>query len=531
MLDNFGVSAPPPSKKAGRYRDVRAHTNASRLAQNTVANFAGQVIITLLAFFSTPYITRKLGANEYGALSLLMSYLFAFSLLNLGINASLIKYLAELLPKNRVNEMQQYLSTSLTVLVGIGAATAVLVFVLSGSIVHYCFKGPANLVPSTVLALRIASMAFVLQFLIQVVSSIPAAVQRFEIINLVRAGSEVLRIIVTVVLLALGFGLPSLMAVVLFASLCTCLAYALASRRLMPNLSFVPGLSSRHLRSLVGHSKYVLLVNISNQFVGTADSLLIGAFLPVANVAYYAISYTLAQRLWAFVGNLISVVFPAASAFTGAQRQDQVRELYLRGMKVVATAASFPALALCLFSRPFLLYWLGSDYANHGDIVLSLLALGFLVNSFSFVPYQVLQSTYYASTAAKGAVAYGVLNLALFTILIPRFGIVGASVGFLSAQILFVPWFISKSNRLLDIKWSTLFSRSYARVFLAAALACSTCWLLRGMVNSFVALALIVIAGLFVYLVLVAAVVLDASESNACRVMFQRWMTFLPIRV
>jgi O-antigen/teichoic acid export membrane protein len=500
------------------------------LVQNTASNFAGQVIITLLAFFSTPYITHKLGASQYGALSLLMTYLFAFSLLNLGMNASLVKYLAELLPKNHTREMQQYLSTSLTVLVGIGAGIAGLVFVLAGTIVRHCFKGSAGLAPSTVLALRIASVAFILQFLIQVASSVPAAAQRFEIINLVRAGSEALRIIVTVVLLFLGFGLPSLMAVVIFASLCACLAYGLASKRLMPALRLRPGFSSRHFRSLLGHSRYVLVVNLSNQLVGTMDSFLIGAFLPIANVAYYVISYTLAQRLWTFVGNLISVVFPAASAFSGAERQDRVRELYLRGMKVAAAAGCFPALALCLFSRSFLLYWLGPDYAKEGAVVLSLLALGFLVNSFTYVPYQVLQSTHYADTAAKGAVVYGAVNLTLFVLLIPRFGIVGAAIAFLLGQILFVPWFVRKSNRLLGVRWRALFAASYARVFIAASLACSACWFLRAWVDSLLTLASVITAGLLLYVLLAAMLVLDSKERDTCRALVQRWIAFLPGR-
>src|SRR5258708_21342023 len=100
-----------------------------------------------------------------------MIYLFVFSLLNLGMNASLVKYLAELLPKNQTKEMQGYLSTSLTVLVGIGAVIAIAVFILASTIVRHCFRSPVGFTPSTVFALRIASMAFVLQFLVQVASS------------------------------------------------------------------------------------------------------------------------------------------------------------------------------------------------------------------------------------------------------------------------------------------------------------------------------------------------------------------------
>jgi len=171
------------------------HSTGSRLLQNTVSNVLGQVFIALLTLFSTPYITRKLGATQYGALSLLMTFLFAFSLLNLGINASLVKYMAELMPKGRMEDVQTYFSTSLTVLVGIGAAIGVFVCILAPLIVRSSFKGPEELTESAVLALRIASLAFILQFLTQVLSAVPTAAQRFEIVNLVRAGTEALRIL------------------------------------------------------------------------------------------------------------------------------------------------------------------------------------------------------------------------------------------------------------------------------------------------------------------------------------------------
>ena len=127
-------------ERVGRRPSV-AHSTGSRLLQNTVSNVAGQIFIAVLTLFSTPYITRKLGATQYGALSLLMTYLFAFSLLNLGINASLVKYMAELMPKGRMEEVQKYFSTSLTVLVGIGILIGVFVCTLAPVIVQIWLQG------------------------------------------------------------------------------------------------------------------------------------------------------------------------------------------------------------------------------------------------------------------------------------------------------------------------------------------------------------------------------------------------------
>jgi O-antigen/teichoic acid export membrane protein len=446
-----------------------------------------------------------------------MIYLFTFSLLNFGINASLVKYVAELVLSRRFSDMEKYLGTSLILLGGIGALIAVAGSLFASPIVHQFLNGPPDLVRSNILSLRIASIALVLQFMCQVWSAVPAAVQRFDILNGVRVGSELVRVIGTVTLLHLGFALPALLSVTLFASLCACIGYLVATKSLVPQLPLIPNFSGAHARSLLAHSKYILMGNLSNHVVGTADSMLIGYFLPVSSVAYYTIAYGLGQKLWSLVGNVASVVFPAASALSASEESVHLKELYFRGTKLTAAVACFPALSLCLFSRHFLSFWLGPDYATHSANALSILAIAFLLYSLTHVPCLILQATHYASAAAKAFVKYLLLNLCLFVVLIPTFGIVGAAIAFLIAQSLFVPWFVRLASRLLDIRLTHLIRRCYLPVLgLGAAGGCVE-WLCEPWIHSFARLVLVVSAGLAVYSSLGVFVLLDSYERATIR--------------
>jgi O-antigen/teichoic acid export membrane protein len=444
-------------------------------------------------------------------------------LLNLGINTSLVKYMAELIPQGRSLEIQKYFSTSLTALVGIGFVIGATVYLLAPAIVRTCFKGSAELDSTVVLALRIASMAFVLQFLCQVLSAVPAAAQRFEILNLVRTSFEALRILGTVTSLSLGGGLPSLMVIVLFASFGTCAAYAIAAKKLLPTLKFRVDFSLTYLRSLIRHSKYIVLANASNQAVSTVDNFLIGYFLPASSIAYYAIGYTIAQRLWMFVSNIVSVVFPAASALTRTEQETHLQELYVRGMKTVMAIGFFQAVAVSLFSRPFLLLWLGPEYASQGALTLSVLAIGFLINSFSCVAYQVLQSTHHAAIAARASLVHMILNLTLYVLLIPRFGILGAAFGFLIAQLLFVPWFIGTKNCLLGVGWGRLLRSGFFPALISATLSATVCFTIGPFVLSFFTLIGAVLIGLVVYTAIGIPLILDDKDRAAIRLLFYRW--------
>jgi len=223
-------------------------------------------------------------------------------------------------------------------------------------------------------------------------------------------------------------------------------------------------------------------------------------------------------------------VFPAASAFSGTQEREQLNELYLRGMKLAAAVGAFPAIALAAFSRPFLLLWLGPEYAGEGATVLSILAIGFLLNSLTQVPFQVLQSTRHVDVTSKASMGYAALNLGLFAVLIPSLGIRGAAIAFAASQVLFVPWFIGKANRLLDVGWPVVLRTSYTQVFFATALSTVVCWLVRPWVHTFLTLTVAVALSGVVYLTAVLTLVLEGKERAALLLVMQRGLSLLPRR-
>jgi O-antigen/teichoic acid export membrane protein len=157
--------------------------------------------------------------------------------------------------------------------------------------------------------------------------------------------------------------------------------------------------------------------------------------------------------------------------------------------------------------------------------VLILVALGFLLNSFSFVAYQVWQSTHRVNFAARASLIYSLLNLTAFLVLIPRFGILGAAAGFLISQALFVPWFVHRTNVMLGVRWGELLMSSYLGSFASAGVAGLVCLTLLGLLHSLVSLVVAVGVGTVVYMSLSAVLVLDQRDRDAVRLLLRRWST------
>jgi len=491
------------------------------LVRNVAANFAGQAASVLLVFFSVPYIAHVLGTALYGCLVLLMTYVGALNILNLGINATLVKYVGELLPQGKLAELRGFLGTSLTLFMAGGLLVASTVCAFAPWVARHMLHAPADLQNAIVVSLWLAGGSFMLRSVAQALSSIPLGAQRFDLVNSINAGTEMLRTVGSILILQYSASLEAIMMVTVISDVLSCGAYIVIARRILPGISFRPVFSLPHLRTLLSFSKYVLVCNISARLVNSADNFLVSYFLPIANVAFYGVPYSIGQKLWTLVGNVASVVFPAASAFSATGGSHQLRELYLRGVRATAAVASFPAMAFCIFSRPFLLYWMGPDFAAQSTLVFRLLSIGFLINSLSFVPYLVLQATHFPHITARFAGLYAAINVVLFVVLIPRFGIAGAAAGFVISQLVIVPWQFHVTNRLLGIR-GRVFLQSSLRPVPALALACAVSIASLPLIHSLLQVMVACAAGLFVYAVVAWFTTLDHRERATCLGFLQR---------
>jgi O-antigen/teichoic acid export membrane protein len=128
----------------------------------------------------------------------------------------------------------------------------------------------------------------------------------------------------------------------------------------------------------------------------------------------------------------------------------------------------------------------------------------------------VCQATGHPGISARFAVINALVNLVLFLVFIPRFGIVGAAATFMLTQVIQFPWFVNSADRLLEIRLRTLFVRAYLPVSASLAAACLVCWLLRPLASSLSSLAGIGVVGVATYLLVTSRIVLDERERVTC---------------
>lgn len=156
------------------------------------------------------------------------------------------------------------------------------------------------------------------------------------------------------------------------------------------------------------------------------DLLFLGALRSAQEVGWYGSVYTVMDGAIMLPQSVNGSLGPTISANFGKGDLDTVRRLYRRGLKYLIIAGLFLASVLAVLAHPFVVLVYGGDYAPAVPaLVLLALSMPFVfVRSNSM---EVLDNVDLRDASVKIFVMGLVINVVLNTLLVPRYGHVGAA--------------------------------------------------------------------------------------------------------
>lgn len=482
---------------------VGSASKARIVTRNVGYNFAAQIWFLVLALVTTPYIVRELGVETYGLFALIVSLTGYFAFLDLGLGTATVKYLSEFRGRGDDEAVGKIVGTSVAAYLVLGVAGGAGIALFSSFLAQLLLDLPADQASLARAALFVAAVGFLVNMPLTVFSAIPNALQRMDLANRRSILFGTMSVAGTVVLLWLGYGLVAVLVFNVAVSAAASVSFVLLARRLLPSASFRPRLDLGILRLLAGFGSLKFANQVATQTVYHLDKLLVAVLASVSAVTYYAVPVTVAQRLAALVGNVSAAFLPAASELYGENDRRRFEELYFRSTKLVAVVVLPIGSLLFFFSEPILRFWLGGSFAAQSSVVLKVLAAGYMINSLSAIPAIASDSVGRPRVTTAFSVASAVLNLTLSFLLIPPFGIVGASVAILVNSLLLVPLFVHYVHRnVLQVSSAELTRRSLLRPGAAMVLSWLPMALLASAAGSLLTLLLALALGLAAYLLL-----------------------------
>jgi O-antigen/teichoic acid export membrane protein len=486
-----------------------------RFFANTMVNYVGQGVILVLTFVTAPYTVHHLGPELFGILALVQVTAGFAGLLNLGIGRALTKYVSELYWTADFKAINQLFQTAWTTSIVAGMVGLLILIGPKATIGRLFFRGGPEVNTVVDFAIYVAAVGLFTSMLLEVISALPMALQRFGICNAVNVLTGIVRCLGPVVVLALGYSIRAVLVVVLASNLLGVVVFAVISRNLIPGLNLLPGFSWPAFRKLFSFSLPLLLSSLFALIVARVDRFILAYYMPLAAVTFYTLPYSISEKAAVGINNITSVVFPFTSELHSMGAHDKVHELYLRSTKIMALVTLPITAILLVMPAPILHYWLGPEYASQGAVTLGLLGAATFLIAVSAVPTVTSLGVGNAWMPAAFAFSSSVINLASNFILIPRYGINGAAFASFLSQVLVVPPFVYVVSRMLKCSLWGLFTHGFLRPFLCASVQIAILFAFRGYVNSLLTLGMLCIASVAVYGVLSVFGAITPEERTA----------------
>lgn len=453
------------------------------VARNIIFNFAGQFFLLFLSFITTPIIISFLGTDLFGVLSIVTVVLGYFSLLDLGMGLSVIKYISEYSARDDKKGVQKIIGTALTFYTLVGFIGGVLILILSHQIVSRFLQIPPEIIPTVISVFYISALGFFVNMILTVFTSIPNAMQRMDISNTRNIAVGLLNALGTIVLLFLGYGLAAIVILNIIVSLAVTVVLYLDIKKILPGLSLKLEFDREIFSKFFKFSGYKLIGNTGGQIVFQLDKLILGFFYPISAVTFYTIPTTLIQKAFSLMLNITNAVFPSFSHSFTANDLERSRELYLRMGKLIVFLMAPIMMILFIFADLILLLWLNGEFAQKSALTLRILAAAYFIAALSAPGVVASDASGNPKLPAIFASISAFINIIAAIILIPRWGIEGAAIALLINFLAQVPIFIFIVNKtLMKISSLTFVVKVIARPVFSAILSGIICFFLSNLI-------------------------------------------------
>lgn len=402
-------------------------TSGRLLARNTLINLGGEVFPFLVGLVALPILIHAVGVNRYGIITLSAMVVGYFGLFDFGLGAAATKLIAEAAGSGDRTKVPSLFWTSLLLMFAFGTCGGVLAAAVSPWLVHHLFRISTGLQSGALHAFRL--LAFSLPFVISAGSlrGTLAAFQRFDLINAVRVPMGVFLYIGPLLVLPFSYHLEYLVAVMVAGRLAAWLASLVLCLRLLPELRGNPAFSRIAVLPMLRFGGWVAVSQIVSPIMEYFDRFLIGAMLSMAAVAYYAVPYQVASKLWIVSAAIEGVAF---AGFSSTFRTDPRRTaLIFQRATLWVLFAQFPAvLAIVALAPEALRLWLGAEFARNSAGVLRWIAIGVFLNSLARMPSLILLAAHRPDLTAKIHLAEVPFYCLFLWWILPRYGVEGAAI-------------------------------------------------------------------------------------------------------
>lgn len=405
---------------------VKDYTSQS-IITNTFFSIASKIVPLLIAVICIPIIIKGLGEEKYGALTIALVFIGYFNLFDLGIGRAITKFISERVGKNKDTEIVEIYRTGVRLTFGLGIFGGVLFFLISKPITIYYIKPPQHLLQEILAGLNYLSIGIPFTILINSYRGVLEALHEFKAITFSQIILGVITYLGLIVALQFTTDLGILIGYLSAVKLIHFLIYYGITRAKIPTIEISNSFNKSFATKMLGFGGWITVSTVVSPIMSMLDRLVIASKSGMEQVAYYATSNEITQRVGILPTALVGVLFPVFSKNSGFNTQ-QNSKLYGFSFDLMMCGSVLFGVFFIGTAEDLLSIWIDEGFAEQSFLVLQIIAIGAVFNFMARIPFTFIQGLNRPDITAK----FHLLELPIFLImlylLIDVYGITGAAI-------------------------------------------------------------------------------------------------------
>ena len=416
------------------------------LRRNILANYLGQIWMAAMAVIFLPQYLHILGGEAFGLVGLMLSFQAILQLFDFGIGGATNRELARRAHTPALGDTSRDLVRTSEVMIWLLAAAVALLMWLASSLLANHWLHLRSITPGQAgTAIAIMGVAIALLWPSTFYANCLSGLERQPQLNATLAVFATLRYAGVLPVL---WVLPSIEAFLCWHALvgaAQSLVTAWMVWRYLP-----PGQRpARFTRKAWQESRRfaggLFAIGVLALGVSQVDRLVLTSLRPLEEMGYYTLALSVAAGLGRMVQPMFNALYPRFSRQVAQHDSAGLLELYHLSSQYLAVVIASVAAVLVVFAHDLLFLWTGdADLVTKVAPALKLLVLGSALNGLMNIPYA-LQLAHGWTRLAAGLNAVSLaLGVPLCMWAVARYGMEGAALPWLLANLISVvvgiPW-------------------------------------------------------------------------------------------
>jgi O-antigen/teichoic acid export membrane protein len=396
-----------------------------RFVVNVIWTWATVLVNIFTGIILTPFVLKKLGEDNFGLWAFTISLAEYYWIMDFGFRSATIKYAAHYCATGENNKVNEILNTALFY----SACVGPLILLANVFVLPHLFSNAQARNPIFLKLVTVVVGAWVLGSLFNVFTGCLEGFQRFDLINRIALAGLAVRGFGTALLLWLGYGVYEMALATLVAQIMIHVLSFFAFRHAFPDMKFSRVfVKFSTMKTMLRYGSHSVVASVAQRVVNQGAPLVIGYFLPLRFVGYYASPSRLLDYTVDGIGRIGQVANPNAAEMVALNKQSRLVNLSVVANRYGLAIYLPLSIFLLVYGHALLSVYLNPSFAASSAPVLMILvasttiAMAGQYNSSSILFGMGRHQTYARALLVESLVLLGSLAL-----VVPRFGVIGAA--------------------------------------------------------------------------------------------------------